>query len=601
MPAQSGAAAAGRSTGVPGPHHAELADDALVAGLAVEDADAATAFVRRFQAEGVRPRPGGHPRSGAGRRCRPGGVPAGVALGVDVRQRARLGRRVAADDHPQRGHRRRAGPPVDAGGRRRARPAAAVDARRRRPRRRHGRGGGDQRRGGAGRRPAAGAAREQARAVVLAVFGGCTAEEIGRREACRSARRRRGSAPGCAGCGQAEAPDGDDERRTTAEGGRRREPGRLTTNTSATTSSTWCSATVDGDRRAAMAAHVLRCAACRSEYDELAATVEDLLPAVPACSRRSGSTSGVLARLGVAGRADGRRIVAGAGRGSPPPRPSSSPCSCRSASGGVAPRRAATRRRGRDAAPVHDGAPVGTVSLSDVDGDAGRWSSPSSTPRRTSSYYCRIRFADGTTVDSESVAAGNGAWIVPLPTDADVTTSRSSPPAPRRSGPRPVHLGASASERVRLECPAGSRLRRSDGRSTRMWAAQRSIAWTVRDVVGVGRRLVRAVAADAGEAQGDAARVAGRGLHAVEGDLDDELGPDVHDVAGLGADRELPAARSVCQRSSSSVRPLNVLPTITNVAVVAAGAEVEVRQPARCAGRGPTRRRARRGRACGPA
>jgi RNA polymerase sigma factor (sigma-70 family) len=36
---------------VPAPHHAEVADDALVAGLAVEDADAATAFVRRFQAK----------------------------------------------------------------------------------------------------------------------------------------------------------------------------------------------------------------------------------------------------------------------------------------------------------------------------------------------------------------------------------------------------------------------------------------------------------------------------------------------------------------------------------------------------------------------
>lgn len=32
-------------------HHAGLADDALVAGLAIEDADAATAFVRRFQAK----------------------------------------------------------------------------------------------------------------------------------------------------------------------------------------------------------------------------------------------------------------------------------------------------------------------------------------------------------------------------------------------------------------------------------------------------------------------------------------------------------------------------------------------------------------------
>src|SRR5215218_9319863 len=36
---------------VPVPHHAELADDAHVAGLAVEDADAATAFVRRFRAK----------------------------------------------------------------------------------------------------------------------------------------------------------------------------------------------------------------------------------------------------------------------------------------------------------------------------------------------------------------------------------------------------------------------------------------------------------------------------------------------------------------------------------------------------------------------
>ena len=32
-------------------HHAGLSDDALVAGLAVEDADAATEFVRRFQAK----------------------------------------------------------------------------------------------------------------------------------------------------------------------------------------------------------------------------------------------------------------------------------------------------------------------------------------------------------------------------------------------------------------------------------------------------------------------------------------------------------------------------------------------------------------------
>ena len=47
-----------------------------------------------------------------------------------------------------------------------------------------------------------------------------------------------------------------------------------------------------------MAAHVLRCAACRHEYDELAATVEDLLPAVPGVQPPLGFDERVLARLG---------------------------------------------------------------------------------------------------------------------------------------------------------------------------------------------------------------------------------------------------------------------------------------------------------------
>lgn len=48
------------------------------------------------------------------------------------------------------------------------------------------------------------------------------------------------------------------------------------------------------------------------------------------------------------------------------------------------------------------------------------------------------------------------------------------------------------------------------------------------DRVGVGGGLVLPVALQPGEAQGHAAGVAGRGLHAVEGDLDDDLGPDEH-------------------------------------------------------------------------
>ena len=93
----------------------------------------------------------------------------------------------------------------------------------------------------------------------------------------------------------------------------------------------------------------------------------------------------------------------------------------------------------------------------------------------------------------------------------------------------------------------------------------RSIAWTRSMVSASVGGLVVAVAADPGEAQRDAAGVAGRDLDAVERDLDHLLGPDVHDVAvAAGASPILSSRkRSVCQRSSSSVRPLNVLPTIT--------------------------------------
>ena len=50
------------------------------------------------------------------------------------------------------------------------------------------------------------------------------------------------------------------------------------------------------------------------------------------------------------------------------------------------------------------------------------------------------------------------------------------------------------------------------------------------DRVGLGGGLVVAVADHPGEAQRHAAGVAGGALHAVEGDLDDLLGPHVHDV-----------------------------------------------------------------------
>jgi anti-sigma-K factor RskA len=173
--------------------------------------------------------------------------------------------------------------------------------------------------------------------------------------------------------------------------------------------------TVDGDRRARLAAHVLRCAECRREYDELAETVHDLLPAGPAVQPPLGFDERVLARL--AADVTNRTAVSGARRRRWPwlaaaaaavlvllvplgvwlaARSDSAP------SAGVV----ATLHR-------TDGASVGSVSVSDVGGKAVMVVAITDAPPDIS-YYCRIAFADGTTFDSEAWPAGNGAWIVPL-------------------------------------------------------------------------------------------------------------------------------------------------------------------------------------------
>ena len=184
------------------PHHAELADDALVAGLAVEDCRRGDGVRPPLPGQGLRPGPGRHPRSGARRRRRPGGVPAGLAGGVDLRQPPRLGVGLAADDHPQRGDRRRAGPALG------ARPTttsstaccrrrwAATDrptppARRRRRRSRP-----------PGCWPPAPACRPSRRGrSCWPCSAGARPRRSAAATACRSGRRRRGSGPACAGCG----------------------------------------------------------------------------------------------------------------------------------------------------------------------------------------------------------------------------------------------------------------------------------------------------------------------------------------------------------------------------------------------------------------
>ena len=97
----------------------DVSYEALFAGYASGDPEAAAAFVRRVErnvyglALGDRPRPG----RGAGRG--PGGAGAGLALRGELRSAAGVGDGLAARHHPQRGPRQRAGPGAAAGDRRR--------------------------------------------------------------------------------------------------------------------------------------------------------------------------------------------------------------------------------------------------------------------------------------------------------------------------------------------------------------------------------------------------------------------------------------------------------------------------------------------------
>lgn len=171
---------------------------------------------------------------------------------------------------------------------------------------------------------------------------------------------------------------------------------------------------VDGDRRARMAAHVLGCAACRQAYDELAATVADLLPAVPGAQPPLGFDERVLARL--ADDASRRPRQARHRRTWTLVAAAAALVALLVPLGiWVATREDATTASG-DVATLRltrDGTAVGTVSLGDVEGSPVMVVAIVGAPADVS-YYCRINFADGSTSESPSWPSGNGAWIVPL-------------------------------------------------------------------------------------------------------------------------------------------------------------------------------------------
>jgi anti-sigma factor RsiW len=179
--------------------------------------------------------------------------------------------------------------------------------------------------------------------------------------------------------------------------------------------------TVDGDRRARMAAHVLRCATCRNQYDELAATVEDLLPAVPGAQPPIGFDERVLARLGAAGRRPTARrrrtwLVATAAAVLVALMVPIGIWLASRDTDDVTAGAVATLHLARD------GRAVGTVSVGEVEGSQVMVVALVGAPSDVS-YYCRINFADGTSLDSESWPAGNGAWIVPLDPDGPAVAS----------------------------------------------------------------------------------------------------------------------------------------------------------------------------------
>jgi hypothetical protein len=159
---------------------------------------------------------------------------------------------------------------------------------------------------------------------------------------------------------------------------------------------------------------VMRCDACRRDYDAVAAALEDVLPGVPAVEPPIGFDEQVLARLAADGRSADprtprrRMLVVAAAILVALLVPVGVWLGARGDDGTAVAGAVATLRSTRG-----DSA-VGTVSIADLDGRRVMVVALVDAPDDVA-YYCRTRFADGTTVDSASWPAGNGAWLVPLP------------------------------------------------------------------------------------------------------------------------------------------------------------------------------------------
>lgn len=182
---------------------------------------------------------------------------------------------------------------------------------------------------------------------------------------------------------------------------------------------------VPAERRSALAEHLLACPHCRRVHDDLVAAVEAVAATAPPVQPPLGFDQRVLARM-----------EAGSGA----PRPAAGPRSRRwlpvaaavalvalvlgaAAGGWWAGRDDPAGTDDRVAAlTTSAGRDVGTATVTVVEGEpvlvVGLTTGPAG-----ATYTCRMRFADGSTLDTDPWAAAPGAgWLVPLPDDRGALT-----------------------------------------------------------------------------------------------------------------------------------------------------------------------------------